>query len=326
MSRGELTDAGRRHWQEKQERRARIYRRRRALAVVLLIAVLLLIGYLLPRAWNWVSQAISDAFSGETLSGEGPLDEVRGNQIPEPEAPGETGPADAEADDQEPSPAATPEEDPERASDPSWDPDSIHVLVNRQNPLRPEDYAPEDLVAPEVRMSTQSELLLRQEAAEALEELIQNAGEDGQVLAMTSGYRSYAAQLEVYTDRHSAVGTEETDELVARPGYSEHQTGLAADVISIDNPNCIQGHCFADTPEGQWVAEHAADHGFVIRYLDGAEEITGYQFEPWHLRYVGEETAQEVAAEDLTLEEYWDRPAASEYDVEEPDLDPAGTS
>ncbi|WP_218222012.1 D-alanyl-D-alanine carboxypeptidase family protein [Nesterenkonia sp. Act20] len=317
MSRGELTEAGRRHWQQKQERRAKIYRRRRALAVVVLIAVLLLIGYLFPRAWGWVSQLSSEAFSGETLSGEGPLDEVRGNQIPESGAP---------EPETTPEPEPTPEEAPDRASDPSRDPDSIHVLVNRQNPLQPEDYAPEDLVAPEVRMSTQSQLLLREEAAEALEELIQDAGEDGQVLAMTSGYRSYAAQLEVYANRHSAVGTEETDELVARPGYSEHQTGLAADVISIDNPNCIQGHCFADTPEGAWVAEHAADHGFVIRYLDGAEEITGYQFEPWHLRYVGEETAQEVAAEDLTLEEYWDRPAAAEYDVEEPDLDPAGTS
>ncbi|GAA1146487.1 M15 family metallopeptidase [Nesterenkonia lutea] len=316
MSRAELTDEGRRQWHQKQERRARVYRRRRALAVVSLIAVLLLVGYLLPRAWGWVDQQVG----GETLGGDEPLAEVRGDQIPDPTESDGAQSSAVPSQTSEAAPESTAEPTTERASDPSWDPDSIHVLVNRQNPLEPEDHAPQDLVEPAVRTSSESQLLLREPAAEALEELIAAAAAEGQVLAMTSGYRSYEAQLGLYANRHSMVGTDETDELVARPGYSEHQTGLAADVISIDNPDCIEGHCFAETPEGQWVAEHAADHGFVIRYLDGAEEITGYQFEPWHLRYVGEATAQEVAAEDITLEEYWDRPTASEYDVEEPDL------
>ncbi|MCH8570611.1 D-alanyl-D-alanine carboxypeptidase family protein [Nesterenkonia sp. AY15] len=312
MPEAQLTPDGRRQWPEQQARRARVYRRRRVLVAALTVGALLLAGYFLPRAWDAVHAG---------LTGDQTLSEVRGDQLPEAEDPAPGAESSAEPDsgaeaDAEPSPEPT----PVRASDPSWDPDSIHVLVNPQNSLDPEDHAPSDLEAPDVRMTTENQLLLRRPAAEALAQLIDAAAQDGQVLAMTSGYRSYAAQLELYANRHSAVGTEETDELVARPGYSEHQTGLAADVISIDNPDCIQGHCFADTPEGQWVAEHAADHGFVIRYPEGAEEITGYEFEPWHLRYVGQDTAGEVAAQGLTLEEYWDQPAAAEYDVAEPDL------
>ncbi|PRZ18458.1 M15 family metallopeptidase [Nesterenkonia sandarakina] len=306
MAKARLSAEGRRQWQEQQARRARIYRRRRAVVVLLLILVLALIGYLLPRAWDGVRTALG---WDQTLS------EVRGDQLP--------GGQDASPNSEpssEPSSGPAQEPAPERASDPSWDPDSIHVLVNPQNPLEPEDYAPEDLVAPQVRTTAENQLLLREPAAEALAQLIDAAGADGQVLAMTSGYRSYDAQVGIYANRHAAVGTEATDELVARPGYSEHQTGLAADVISIENPDCIQGDCFADTPEGQWVAENAADHGFVIRYLEGAQEITGYDFEPWHLRYVGQDTAREVAAQGLTLEEYWDQPAAAEYDDAAPPL------
>ncbi|EXF26193.1 hypothetical protein BG28_01155 [Nesterenkonia sp. AN1] len=280
------------------------------LVALLLLGALALTVFLLPRAWDGVRAALD---VDQTLS------EVRGDQVPDAQ--------DASPDSEqtpepapEASPEPSPEPSPERASEPSWDPDSIHVLVNPQNPLEPEDYAPTDLEVPEVRTTTENQLMLREPAAEALEQLIAAAAEDGQVLAMTSGYRSYDAQVSLYANRHASVGTEATDELVARPGYSEHQTGLAADVISIENPECIQGHCFAETPEGQWVAEHAADHGFVIRYLEGAEQITGYEFEPWHLRYVGEETAQEVSAEGLTLEEYWDQPAAAEYDDAEPAL------
>ena len=105
---------------------------------------------------------------------------------------------------------------------------------------------------------------------------------------------------------------------MSRPGYSEHQTGLAADVISIENPDCMLGECFADTPEGQWVAENAHRFGFIIRYLEDMERITGYPYEPWHLRYVGVETATEVFELGLTLEEYWEQPAAPDYDDAEP--------
>jgi len=310
MSGSRLTPQGRRQWQEQQARRARIYRRRRIAAALFVISVLLLAGFLLSRAWDSL---------GEGRTGEQTLAEVRGNQLPGSATPSPA-PESSTTPDAQAEAESSPAPSPQRASDASWDPDSVHVLVNAQNPLQPEDHAPADLVAPEVRMTSENQLLLREPAAEALERLVDAAAQDGQVLAMTSGYRSYEAQVGLYANRHAAVGTEETDELVARPGYSEHQTGLAADVISIENPECIQGHCFGDTPEGQWVAQNAADHGFVIRYLEGAEEITGYEYEPWHLRYVGQDTAREVAAQGITLEEYWEQPAAAEYDDAEPDL------
>lgn len=231
-----------------------------------------------------------------------------------------TTPAATDSEPAEASPQPEPSPTPTRASDPSWDPDSIHVLVNRQNPLEPADYEPQDLVVPEVRVSTENQQLLRLLAADALEKLFAAIQDEGMELALTSAYRPYDQQLALYRDRHAQQGTEATDEGMARPGYSEHQTGLAADVISIDNPECIHGDCFADTPEGRWVAQHAHEFGFIIRYPEGAEEITGYQYEPWHLRYVGEETAAEVFEEGLTLEEYWEQAPAAEYDEPEPDL------
>ena len=207
-----------------------------------------------------------------------------------------------------------------RASDPSWDPESIHVLVNPLNPLEPEDHEPSDLTTPDVRTTTEEPQQLRQEAAAALEELFAAIQEDGMELALTSAYRSHAHQTTIYRERVAEDGEETADEGVARPGFSEHQTGLAADVISIDNPDCIEGACFGETPEGRWVAEHAQEFGFIIRYPEGAEETTGYQYEPWHLRYVGEETALAVTAESTTLEEYWDQPAAPNYAEPAPEL------
>lgn len=207
----------------------------------------------------------------------------------------------------------------EEAAGPSWDPESTHVLVNAQNALEPRDYAPADLVEPDVRTSEEAELRLRAEPSAALEEMMAAIQSEDMELAATSGYRSYESQQAVYAENYAEDGVESTDETTARPGYSEHQTGLAVDVISIDNPDCIEGDCFADTPEGEWVAQNAHRFGFIIRYPDGAEDVTGYHYEPWHVRYVGEETAAEVFELDTTLEEYWDQPAAEEYDESEPD-------
>lgn len=200
-----------------------------------------------------------------------------------------------------------------RASDPSWDPDSIHVLVNPLNPLDPPDHEPEDLTVPDVQAVREGQQL-REEAAEALEELFAAAEAQGHQLTLTSAYRPFERQAQLYEERAAEWGQEAADEYTARPGHSEHQTGLAADVIAHDNPQCGLGECFAETPEGVWTAEHAAEFGFIIRYPEGAEDITGYSYEPWHLRYVGEETAEAVAEEDVTLEEFWDQPPASDYE------------
>ncbi len=199
-------------------------------------------------------------------------------------------------------------------SEASADPNSIHVLVNKRNPLDPLDYAPSDLVTPEVALhGPQEAMQLRAEPAEALEELFAAADQEGHSLSMISGYRSYDYQVQVYDQHVAANGHEAADRISARPGHSEHQTGLAVD---IDTPNAAEttlNQAFGDTPEGQWVAENSHEFGFIIRYPQGAEEITGFSYEPWHLRYVGRETARDVVERDLTLEQYWDQPPAPDY-------------
>ena len=255
---------------------------------------------------------------GQTATG--PTDAAQEGTVGGPDGDQRTGGHDSEESGsgiEKEAPRETLTLDPEdffpRASDPSWDPDSIHVLVNPLNPLEPEDHEPSDLTTPDVRTTTEDPQQLRQEAAAALEELFAAIQDDGMELALTSAYRSHAHQTTIYRERVAEDGEETADKEVARPGFSEHQTGLAADVISIENPDCIEGDCFGETPEGRWVAEHAQEFGFIIRYPEGAEETTGYQYEPWHLRYVGQETALAVTAESTTLEEYWDQPAAPNY-------------
>ena len=113
-----------------------------------------------------------------------------------------------------------------------------------------------------------------------------------------SGFRSYATQAQLYQSYVNREGQAAADRYSARPGYSEHQTGLAFDVIGTN------GHLVEDESEAQWLLDHAADYGFVVRYLKGKESVTGYMHEEWHLRYVGKE-AKEIAASGLTLEEYY---------------------
>ncbi|GAA3284061.1 M15 family metallopeptidase [Nesterenkonia halobia] len=191
----------------------------------------------------------------------------------------------------------------------SRDPESKHVLVNRRNPLQPQDYVPE-VRALDVEMVYPGQEM-RPQAADALEELVAAAEQQNHVLKVTTAYRTYKHQKALYDQRLEASGREVADEYTARPGYSEHQTGLAVDVTA--NHDCQLKDCFGDTPEGEWVAEHAAEHGFVLRYPEGAADITGYSYEPWHLRYVGVETARAVHQAGVTLEEYWGEPAAAEY-------------
>ena len=113
-----------------------------------------------------------------------------------------------------------------------------------------------------------------------------------------SGFRSYATQAQLYQSYVNREGQAAADRYSARPGYSEHQTGLAFDVIGTN------GHLVEDESAAQWLLDHAADYGFVVRYLKGKESVTGYMHEEWHLRYVGKE-AKEIAASGLTLEEYY---------------------
>ncbi|WP_370875504.1 M15 family metallopeptidase [Bacillus horti] len=186
-------------------------------------------------------------------------------------------------------------------------PDNILVLVNKEFSL-PADYRPEDLVIPNVAFSFSEDdekRYLRQVAAEALEELFEAAEQEGHILYGVSGFRSYNRQTTIFNWQVQSKGEEEARRVSAFPGQSEHQTGLTID-ISSESAQFGLTELFGQTTEGQWVAENAHKYGFIIRYPDGKEDITGYIYEPWHVRYVGEEIATLLYENDLTLEEYFD--------------------
>ena len=187
-------------------------------------------------------------------------------------------------------------------------PEAITVLINKQFAL-PEEYEPSDLTEPNVPFLFKEKLqkrLMRKEAADALEKLFAAAEEDGIKLAGASGYRSYATQKSLFASYVQRDGEEAASRYSARPGHSEHSTGLAMDVSGISG-KCAVKDCFGDTEEAKWLGEHVYEHGFIIRYPQGKEDITGYKYEPWHLRYVGLELAVAIKESGLTLEEYYDR-------------------
>ena len=116
-------------------------------------------------------------------------------------------------------------------------------------------------------------------------------------MPLISGYRSYAYQASLYNSYVAQDGQALADTYSARPGHSEHQSGLAFDIGALDNG-------YGNTPDGRWLHAHCADYGFIIRYPAGKESMTGYQYEPWHVRYVGKEIASQIMAQGITLEEY----------------------
>jgi D-alanyl-D-alanine carboxypeptidase len=129
---------------------------------------------------------------------------------------------------------------------------------------------------------------------------------------VSSAFRSYGFQQGVYGNYVATRGRATADTFSARPGYSEHQTGLAVDLY--DAQGCHLKRCYADTPSGAWVAKHAADYGFIERYPEGADDVTGYKWEPWHWRYVGVELAQYMREQKVeTMEEVFGLPPAPEY-------------
>lgn len=204
-------------------------------------------------------------------------------------------------------PPPTPEPTPNRPSTKLVaDPNDITLLVNKSIKL-PDGYAPDDLVEPQVAFIFQEKVekrLMRREAAEALERMFAGAKKDGIALAGVSGYRSHETQAGLFNYYVKTQGEETARKYSAEPGHSEHETGLAMD-ISGSTGACAADDCFAGTPEADWLAANSAEYGFIIRYPKGKEAITGYAYEPWHLRYVGKALAVEVATKGLTLEEYY---------------------
>jgi zinc D-Ala-D-Ala carboxypeptidase len=180
------------------------------------------------------------------------------------------------------------------------------VVVNKKRSLA-SDYAPTDLVYPDVPFTFNDKIekrMMRSEAAKALEKLFAQATKDNIKLAGVSAYRSYATQKSVYMSNVRTQGEKEAARVSAQPGLSEHQTGLAIDVSSPSVKYDLEA-TFGESKEGKWLAEHAPEFGFIIRYLKDKESITGYTYEPWHIRYVGVDMAKEISASGLTLEEYF---------------------
>lgn len=176
------------------------------------------------------------------------------------------------------------------------DPSSIWVIANKVSAL-PSTYEPADLVATKLGQQ------LRNEAAQALDALYVAAQKDSVSMKMISAYRSYATQQVVYRNNVTVDGQEVADKSSARPGHSEHQTGLSVD---LGTTSCDLLICFGETKAGQWLAKNAHTYGFIIRYPEGKESITGYQYEPWHLRYVGVDLATELQKSKMTMEEFFD--------------------
>jgi D-alanyl-D-alanine carboxypeptidase len=194
------------------------------------------------------------------------------------------------------------------------DPASPWLVVNKRRPLSPPDFVPADLVQPNVRLAVSGEAaLLNSTTAAAAEAMFAAAARDGVVMTLASGYRSYGTQVATYNGYVAARGQADADTASARPGYSEHQTGWSFD-IGDGGGACSFQPCFADQPAAVWAKANGHRFGFVVRYPWMFHPITGYYYEPWHLRFIGVDAATDMAARGIsTLEEYFGVDAAPGY-------------
>ena len=195
--------------------------------------------------------------------------------------------------------------------------DSIWVVVNKQRQISPLKYQPASLAFPafsKPKVQNPFGLQMREEAAVAAVELARAMAEAGKgTLILNSGFRTYKNQQGLYNRTRDTRGLAVAEKLSARPGHSEHQLGLAAD-FSVRGQGCVIMVCFGKTEAGIWLAENAHEHGFILRYPKGNKPITGFQYEPWHFRYVGDELALEMKTKGIkTLEEFWGLQSAPDY-------------
>ncbi len=195
------------------------------------------------------------------------------------------------------------------AAIPDKDVEGTFFLVNRQHEIS-EEYVPEIRKVNVFGMSQ----AMRADAAQALEEMFKAAKDESNIsLASVSGYRSYSKQSTIYARKKKTTGSaEKADELVALPGTSEHQLGMAMDLAQKGSSQLNSG--FGKTKGGQWVNENAYRFGFIVRYQLGKEDITGYSFEPWHVRYVGKEHAKAIYESGEPMEIYASAHRLETYD------------
>ncbi|MBN7774310.1 M15 family metallopeptidase [Clostridium aminobutyricum] len=180
------------------------------------------------------------------------------------------------------------------------------ILVNKQHAVDKE-YKPSDLTAIKYYAEDRSpsSRYMREEAAQAFNQMSEAAAQEGYTIVVTTAYRSYEFQTQLYNNYVNTYGQAAADTFSAQPGKSEHQTGLSADVSS-PSVHYELTKKYIDTAEGKWLNDNAHKFGFIIRFPLGKEDITGYMYEPWHVRYVGKTAAEEIYTKGITLEEYWD--------------------
>ncbi len=186
------------------------------------------------------------------------------------------------------------------------EPGSLWWIVNKNRPVG-ESYKPADLVTPDIPLNTQKtaeENQIRAHVAPYLKSLFSGAQNEGISFFLASGYRSFSLQQAYYSNYVRTSGQMEADRFSARPGTSEHQTGLSLDVATVDRIHYLD-QAFGQDIGGKWLATHAHEHGFIVRYPDGKESVTGYMYEPWHIRFVGKELASRLYNSNQTMEEFF---------------------
>jgi LAS superfamily LD-carboxypeptidase LdcB len=176
-------------------------------------------------------------------------------------------------------------------------PDDVLVLCNKYNQL-PKDYKPENLV------HVTGGYYLRAEADAAYKEMIRDATQNGFSFQLKSAFRSFETQQTIYNTYAAQSGRAQADTYSARPGHSEHQTGLAIDITQPTGNSSLSSANFDKTPEFAWLSRNAHKYGFILRYPSDKTSVTGYMYEPWHYRYVGKEAAKHIYEQGLTLDEY----------------------
>lgn len=178
---------------------------------------------------------------------------------------------------------------------------TFYTLVNKYNYLR-DDFVPNNLVEMTTPYSKEG-IYLVEEARDNFYKLVDKAKEEGLTIRAISAYRGYTYQKRLYDKYVEADGVNKADTYSARPGFSDHQTGLAIDV-----DNTISSfENFTNTKEYQWMLDNSYKYGFILRYPSAKESITTYQFESWHYRYVGLKLAKKIKASNLTFDEYFTR-------------------
>lgn len=274
------------------------------IAVILIVLAVFLLG---DRDQNAGSQLPDPPDASQT----GDSGNIDGTDEPgDSEEPGDTdAPGDTEKPNDVQNPGTT--SDPNQTDKPqapastdvrTEDDGNLMVLVNKQYAVS-RDYYPTDMVDIDGSLSTNQNLKVKREAYDAYLSMLADAKKEGLNFAICSAYRSYALQESLYNNSLAANGKAYTEKMFAYPGQSEHHTGYAIDVTSA-SMNWGLSQNYTDYPDGAWITKHCSEYGFIIRYPNGKEDITGYMYEPWHIRYVGVDAAKEITQQGITFEEY----------------------